>query len=268
MNISLFQQTVNILNVLDHTPAKKFGQNFLIDQNIVEKFTRLAKLQASDTVVEIGPGLGTVSRKILSYDVNLHAVELDKRLFKFLKKEYSSFANFHIINGDAIQYPIANLGHSCSSYKIVASLPYAISSAWFDALLAQENLPSSVAIIIQLDTANRFLAKHGTKSFGPISIFIQSAFFKTGVHKISRSSFYPVPKVDSVMLFLERKPDAFIFSKKSKQLIHQIFTNRRKQIGTIIKDHNLDIQSWLISNNIAPITRPEQIPLSAWPNLL
>lgn len=254
MNISLLQQTLGKLKLLGHTPTKRFGQNFLIDQNVVEKFVRLADIHDGDTVAEVGPGLGTVSDEILSYGAKLHAIELDKRLFNFLCEKYSKQPKFHIMNGDAVEYPIADLDNhlfnknvaneddflsknspSSVQYKIVASLPYSISSAWFDALLDRPILPVSVSVIIQIDAANQFLAASGTKSFCPTSIFIQSAFSKIAMHKIARGAFYPVPGVDSVMLFLKKKQDGIIFDMQAKQLVRSIFQTRRKQITTIFQ---------------------------------
>ncbi len=267
MSTSLFQATINNLKSLNHTPTKKFGQNFLIDKNIVEKFVRSSELSANDIVVEIGPGLGTVSEEILSYNVNLHAIELDGRLFHFLQTKYDKHPNFHIMSADAVLYPIADLDTECSSYKVVASLPYAISSAWFDAILSLKHLPSTISVIIQLDAANRFLAKHNTKLFCPLSIFLQSAFTKAAMFKISKNSFYPIPKVDSVILFLKRKPDIFIFSEQAKTIIRTLFNTRRKQISTIVKEQNLNIDQWLERNNIPPHFRPEQIDLLTWQKL-
>lgn len=261
---SLFQKTLKTLKTIAHTPTKKFGQNFLIDQNVVEKFVRLANLHENDNIVEIGPGVGTVSEEILSYKTNLYAIELDNRLFRFLSEKYSQNKHYNLTHGDAVKFPIAGFKNTEGRYKIVASLPYAISSSWFESILSCGQLPESISVIIQLDAANRFLAEHNTKSFGPISIFIQSAFSKIEMHKIAKNSFYPIPKVDSVMLFFKQKTGPFIFSKQNKDIIRLIFTNRRKQISKIAKEQGLDIQPWLQRNNILPCSRSEQIPLSVW----
>ncbi|MDR1255586.1 MAG: 16S rRNA (adenine(1518)-N(6)/adenine(1519)-N(6))-dimethyltransferase RsmA [Puniceicoccales bacterium] len=263
---SLFKYTVDTLAALGHRPTKKFGQNFLVDGNVVEKFVRSAGVKRGDRVVEIGPGLGTVSAEILKCGAELFAIELDRRLFGFLEKSFGGNENFFPMNGDAVKFPIAALDSSCEDYKIVASLPYSISSAWLDALLQCENLPLSVALIVQLDAANRFLAQQGTKSFGPASIFLQSAYVKVAMCRIGRNSFHPVPAVDSTMLFLKRKERPFLFPQATRQIIRKIFTHRRKQISKIAAGHGILLDPWLGENGLPSTVRPEQIPIGAWQN--
>jgi 16S rRNA (adenine1518-N6/adenine1519-N6)-dimethyltransferase len=250
-------------------PVKKFGQNFLVDRNVVEKFVRLAVLEAGDNVVEIGPGLAMVSDEILKYGTKLSAIELDSRLFNFLAAKYERNRNVSIMKGNAVKFPIATLDKSNTkfqNYKIVSNLPYAISSAWFEALLRCYNLPESISIIIQLDTAERFLAQSGTKLFGPISIFLQSAYTKIAAHKISKNSFYPPPSVDSIMLFLAKREHPVTFSLEVRKTIRRIFTNRRKQIAKISNELEVNMEDWLKRNKISPNTRPEQIGIEAWQN--
>jgi 16S rRNA (adenine1518-N6/adenine1519-N6)-dimethyltransferase len=247
-----------------HRPIKKFGQNFLVDANVVEKFVRSAELNEGDSVVEIGPGLATVSREILKYGVKLFAIELDGKLFRFLSETCGGDKNFNLMRGDAVKFPVAALDRACTNYKIVASLPYAISSPWLESLLECEHLPQSISLIIQLDAANRFLAPHGTKSFGPMSIFLQSAYERAAACKISRNSFHPIPGVDSTMLFLVKKAAPFLFSLEIRRKIREIFTNRRKQVEKISRERGFAIGPWLDKNKISPRTRPEQIPLEAW----
>jgi 16S rRNA (adenine1518-N6/adenine1519-N6)-dimethyltransferase len=168
------------------------------------------------------------------------------------------------MRGDAVEFPIAALDQTCANYKIVASLPYAISSPWLESLLECAHLPQSISLVIQLDAANRFLAPHGTKSFGPMSIFLQSAYRKVAAHKISRNSFYPIPGVDSTMIFLAKKEVPFLFSQETKRKIRDIFTNRRKQIGKAAREHGLGVEPWLGRNKILPSARPEQISIEVW----
>ncbi|MDR0595452.1 MAG: 16S rRNA (adenine(1518)-N(6)/adenine(1519)-N(6))-dimethyltransferase RsmA [Puniceicoccales bacterium] len=264
--VSLFKYTVDTLTALGCRPTKKFGQNFLIDKNLVKKFVHSTDLGLGDNVVEIGPGLGTVSEEILKHGTKLFAVELDRRLFGFLKEKYGANENFNLMHGDAVKFPIAALSGKCKDYKVVASLPYAISSPWIEALLRCENLPKSLALIIQLDAANRFLARHGTKSFGPISIFLQSTYVKISMCNIARNSFHPAPAVDSVMLFLARKEKPYLFLPETRQVIRKIFGTRRKQISRIANECGFGFGAWLKANEISPSARPEQIPLDAWQN--
>jgi 16S rRNA (adenine1518-N6/adenine1519-N6)-dimethyltransferase len=267
MGLSLFKRTIDALAAMHHKPTKKLGQNFLVDENVVEKFVRIAGLATGDSVVEIGPGLGAISTEILKYGAKLFAIELDSKLFEFLSAYLEGNGNFSPMSGDAVAFPAASLPTGCRDYKIVANLPYAISSPWFDAILCRENLPESIAVIVQLDAANRFLAQHGTKAFGPMAIFLQSAYDKTAMRRISRNSFHPSPDVDSAMLFLTRRECPFVFPQRTRQIIREIFTNRRKQIAKISAEHGLDLVDWLARNGIAPRARPEQIAIKFWQDI-
>ena len=123
---------------LDTSPKKKLGQNFLIDGNIVDKSIQLADLPESGNVVEIGPGLGTLTRKLLESGQTVHAVELDQRLADNLENtetEAISSQQLTITRGDAVKLPLGSLPESVNQYAIVANLPYAISSAWLESVL-------------------------------------------------------------------------------------------------------------------------------------
>jgi 16S rRNA (adenine1518-N6/adenine1519-N6)-dimethyltransferase len=264
MGQSIFQYTVSALAAMGHRPTKKLGQNFRVDMNVVEKFVRYAGLEKGDSVVEIGPGLATVPREMLRYGANLFAIDLDGRLFQFLWDTYGGDKNFNLMRGDAVEFPTAALDKTYTNCKIVASLPYAISSPWFESLLECAHLPQSISLIMQLDAANRFLASHVTKSFGPMSIFLQSAYRKVAAHKISRNSFYPIPGVDSTMIFLAKKEAPFLFSREAKRKIRDIFTNRCKQIGKSSREYGFNVEFWLDKNKILSSARPEQIPIEAW----
>ena len=268
---SILQNTLSLLEELGHTPQKKLGQNFLIDENVVQKFLKLADAKTGDTVVEVGPGLAVLTQNLLEIGVDLFAVEYDKRLSAHLANRFFGIRNFHLLTGDAVDFPTAGLNKDCTDDKIISSLPYSISSPWFDNVLKLQNLPTSIALVIQLETADRFCAKLNTKAYCPMSIFLQSAYDKTNFQPISEKSFFPIPDVESAMVFFQKKPDAFVFSKSQKNIIRQLFTHRRKQIGGMIKRMEVPaLSDWMIAQNIDPMARPAQISIETWqtiPNL-
>ena len=141
-------QTLELLKRLEHAPVKKLGQNFLVDSNIVRKSLELADVRSGDDVVEVGPGLGTLSGALLQAGAKVHAVELDKTLHAFLKEHFAQVKEFSIINADAIDYPLANLPKDVTEFKIVANLPYAISTPWLDKVLSGR-LPSRMSLMLQ-----------------------------------------------------------------------------------------------------------------------
>lgn len=267
-------QTYQILQDLGHQPKKKLGQNFLIDKNIVKKSLSLANVKADDVIVEIGPGLGTLSSALLEEGVILYAIEKDKTLYHYLSetlvKQFPS--TLHLLNNDAIDDPLAGLpAESIPSFKIIANLPYAIATPWLDAVLSGP-LPLSMTLMLQKEAADRFCASPGSKSFGAISIFLNSAFKKSAEHKVSRHCFYPEPNVDSTLLYLERIENPFIFQSQSREVIRMLFTQRRKQIGSLAKQlKNIpDLSDWLEfmkSKDISITSRAEDISIEVWQEL-
>lgn len=265
------EKTYQILEALGHQPKKKLGQNFLIDKNIVNKSLSLAHVLNTDIIVEIGPGLGTLTRTLLENASDVYAIEKDHTLYNYLKNnllpEYPD--KLHLMKGDALEYPTANLPTKHQAFfKIIANLPYAISTSWLDGVLSGP-LPQSMTLMLQKEAADRFIAKPGTKTMGPISIFLNSAYEPKDSHRVSRRCFYPEPKIDSILLHLQEKDHPYIFQKKTKDLIRQFFTQRRKQIQALCKSKTstnslVDWLNYLDQESISQKSRPEVIPLSAW----
>ena len=266
-------QTLNLLQELDFRPKKSLGQNFLIDPNIVRKSLAMAELHPRDVVVEIGPGLGTLTRTLLKKSHRVYAVEYDRYLCDFLQKNYGEEpkGRFHLLRGDAVEFPVAGKPAS-EEYKVVANLPYAISTPWMDAILGQEPLPSRMVLLLQRETAERFLAKIGTKAMGPMAIFLQSAYDMKEMHPVSRKCFFPEPSVDSALLSMDRKKNPVLFSKEEKSNIRHFFTERRKQMKHLISKHlePTAAHAWLTclhNGGISDTARPEAVPIVMWQQL-
>lgn len=279
------RETRALLATLGSTPSKHLGQNFLIDKNIVWKSVALAEVQEGDNVIEIGPGLGTLTRALLAKGCHVFAVEFDRQLYTFLKNFASSIETLNgngetrsqlsIMHGDAVQFPLA--GFSCfdETFKVVANLPYNISTPWVDALLSQVNesffcaphlkhgasvdkgpnqsgtcatesakisvdalasrLPTSLTLMLQKEAARRFTAPPGTKTYSEISIRLSAAYECRQVVPVARTSFMPAPNVDSVILHLVRKETPQFFSSQMQYLMRDVFTQRRKQMLSVLK---------------------------------
>ena len=269
----MFKQTCTLLNKLNHSPDKKLGQNFLVDGNIVRKSVEMAEVQAGDNIVEIGPGLGVLTRALLETGAYVWAVERDRTLAEYLRKELlPDFPHLHLIEGDCLKHPRADLpeNRTQSSFAVVANLPYAISTPWVDTILSGP-LPKRMTLMLQKEAADRYCASHGTKAFGAISIFLQSAYRVHSRHFVSANCFYPAPKVDSVLLCLERHENPTRFPIAVCNWIRQVFTQRRKQLGSLCKGNaNLDVQNWfeqLVASGIKPTIRPEDLPMENWQKL-
>lgn len=267
-------ETTALLDKLDHLPKKKLGQNFLIDGNIVDKSIQLADLPPSGNVVEIGPGLGTLTRKLLESGQTVHAVELDQRLADNLENtETEAIKNKQLIitKGDAVKHPLGSLPETTDQYAIVANLPYAISSAWLESVLNTGRLPIRMVLMMQKEAVERIWANPGTKEYHALSIFISNAYEFTEKHQVSRKCFYPSPAVDSMLIRMDLSENYFLFPKIVRVLIRKIFTQRRKQLGSLAKKEDPVIGQiifeWLDSINQPYSSRPEQISAEQWKRL-
>jgi 16S rRNA (adenine1518-N6/adenine1519-N6)-dimethyltransferase len=302
-------ETRSLLAQLDHHPKRFLGQNFLVDGNIVRKSLELAEITTGDRVVEIGPGLGTLTSALLEAGAEVWAVEKDRTLYSHLTATLLPRfpERLHLVEGDAVELPLAGLDEvmplpsqltgenggaapsprldasravgaphlqansSRLDFKIVANLPYAIATPWLDAVLSGP-LPERMVLMLQQEAAQRYVAKHGSKAFGAISVFLQSAFNVAPGHKVEANCFHPRPDVDSYLLHLVRKTDPFIFPASIKELIRSIFQQRRKQIGGLLRerlpDHGKDWLAFLAGAGFSAQTRPEDIPLELWRGLV
>ena len=312
-----------LLLQLAHFPNKKLGQNFLVDGNIVRKSIELAAIGTGSSVVEIGPGLGTLTRAILNTGADVWAVERDATLAEYIRTQLlpelpllgehttanqneprrppyrqaqgskqadtplfetpqrglsacgrpnQDEAHLQLIEGDCLDHPLAGLPAKRASdgFKIVANLPYAVCTPWMEVVLAGE-LPERMVLMLQKEAAERYAATHGRKTFGAISIFLQSAFEVHSKHSVAAQCFHPAPKVDSILLRLDRRPDAIRFSPAARDCIRRIFTQRRKQLGALCKrDPEAQAAAWfdqLIAKGISPTIRPEELPIEHWQDL-
>jgi len=265
-------ETRDLLARLSHMPRKWLGQNFLIDGNIVRKSLELGEVKAGDTVLEIGPGLGTLSRTLLSAGVHLHAVEADRTMVHHLRESLLPRwpQNFFLIEGDAVDLPLADLKNPAEgSFKVIANLPYAISTPWMDAICTGPH-PAMMVLMLQREAAERLTADVGTKHWSAVTAQVDLAFEKIRIHPVPSQSFSPPPKVDSCLLVLKRRSDAQRFSPRAREVARALFTQRRKQVGSSAKKlfpGAADVTAWLASLSnygLTSLARPEAIPAKAW----
>jgi 16S rRNA (adenine1518-N6/adenine1519-N6)-dimethyltransferase len=265
--------TRDLLAKLGHQPKRFLGQNFLVDGNIVRKSLELAQVAPGDTVVEIGPGLGTLTAALLEAGANVWAVEKDRTLHAHLSETLVPRfpKTFHLTEGDAIELPLAKLpAAQAADFKIVANLPYAISTPWLDAVLSGP-LPARLVLMLQLEAAQRYAAAPGTKQFSAISIALQSAYEIAPGHTVAAACFFPRPDVDSHLLHLVRRPAPFVFAPETKALMRACFQQRRKQLGALLRDRLPDGgAAWfelLAAAGLGLRSRPEEVPAALWQRL-
>ena len=205
------------------TPRKELGQHFLVDENILGVIGRLARLDPADVVLEIGPGLGVLTRYLASRVALVHAVEIDRSLVRHLPK----LPNVRVEIGDALRLDLAALDPPPG--KLVANLPYNVATPIVVESL--DGLPSvgSWCVMVQREVGDRFFASPRTKAYGAVSVLVQLATERTGFHPVARTVFRPRPNVDSALVAFRRRelPERF---RSVKRVVEAAFAHRRKTL--------------------------------------
>jgi 16S rRNA (adenine1518-N6/adenine1519-N6)-dimethyltransferase len=213
-------------------PKKALGQHFLVDGNILGVIGRLAELDPSDVVLEIGPGLGVLTAYLADRVTRVYAVELDRSLEPRLAERLGGAANVEIHYGDALAL---NLGVVApGARKLVANLPYGVATP-----IVVESLDGLPAIerwcvMVQREVADRFFAHPSTKAYGAVSVLVQLAAERTGFHPVSRTVFRPRPNVDSALVAFRRTelPSAY---REVKATVEAAFAHRRKTVANSLE---------------------------------
>jgi len=207
-------------------PKKQLGQHFLADENILGVIGRLAELAPDDVVLEIGPGLGVLTRYLAERVRHVHAVELDRSLAPHLR-ELEERPNVQLHWGDALALDLAALDPPVT--KLVANLPYNVATPIVAESLT--GLPGLElwCVMVQREVADRFFAEPSTKAYGAVSVLVQLATRRTGFHPVSRTVFRPPPNVDSALVAFRRVPlpDRF---ERIKAVVEASFAHRRKTL--------------------------------------
>lgn len=261
--------TRELLTRLGHGPRRWLGQNFLVDPNIVRKSLELGEVAPGDRVVEVGPGLGTLTGALLAAGAEVWAVEKDADLAGHLRATLGSNPAFHLTEGDAVDLPLAGLPRPEDDFKVVANLPYAISSPWMEAVCRGPH-PSLMVLMLQREAADRLTAEVGTGHWSALTIQVDLSFERIALHPVPPRCFHPAPRVDSCLLVLRRRPQARRLSPKARDVARTLFTQRRKQVGSSARrlfPDDPQVSAWLgglSRHGLDTTARPEDIPSAAW----
>jgi 16S rRNA (adenine1518-N6/adenine1519-N6)-dimethyltransferase len=204
-------------------PKKELGQHFLVDENILGVVGRLAELEPDDVVLEIGPGLGILTRHLADRVALVHAVEIDRSLEPHL----AGIPNVRLEFGDALQLDLADL--EPPPRKLVSNLPYNVATPIVVESLVGLPALERWCVMVQREVADRFFASPGKKAYGGVSVLVQLAAERTGFHPVSRTVFRPPPKVDSALVAFRRTPLPERFPRV-KRVVEASFAHRRKTL--------------------------------------
>jgi 16S rRNA (adenine1518-N6/adenine1519-N6)-dimethyltransferase len=214
---------------------KSLGQNFLKDPHYLRKIAEAARVGPEDLVLEIGPGLGHMTRMLLERAKKVLAIEIDDRLIPHLQQEFSAANNFELLHADALEYDYASLK---GKWKVVANLPYYISTPIIQKLIAHRAQFSTLTLMLQKEVAERIAAPPGGKEYGFLSVLVQYHAIPRLEFKVPPGAFTPQPEVDSVVLTLTMRDAPAVVVKDEEFFIRVIkaaFSQRRKTLRNALK---------------------------------
>lgn len=228
-------------------PKKSMGQNFLIDENIVRKIARIADIKKTDVVVEIGPGTGVLTKELALYAKKVIAIEKDEKLARNL-----NIKNVEVITGDAL----IKIHEIKGKYKVVANIPYYLTSFLIRTLLELKNKPKDIVLLIQKEVAKRICSKENSILSLSVKYYAKAEI----IDYVSRNCFFPKPKVDSAIIKItpnKRKTNDPLF-----KLIKKGFSHPRKTLINNLKQEK--IQEFLINRGLSLKVRPEELDIEDW----
>lgn len=260
------QVTNHILQRFKLRADKKLGQNFLIDENIVRNIVAAAELSDKDTVLEVGPGIGTLTQGLAESGASVVAVELDKRLLPVLDTTLEGYDNVRIVNGDILQVDIMQTV-GVDEFKVCANLPYYITTPIIFALLEKRLPMERLVAMVQKEVAERMAAKPGGKDYGALSVAIQYYTEPEIAFIVPPSSFIPAPSVDSAVIVCKRreKPPVEVCDEALFfRVVKAAFSLRRKMLNNSLKNMGIkgeQVAKWLELAGVDGKRRAETLSL-------
>lgn len=275
--MDLTQKIKEICKLLEIVPSRSKGQNFLVNEKIYDRIVKAADLNSNNSVLEIGPGLGFLTMKLAATAKKVLAVELDDNLARYLQMgiDAADLSNIEIINEDILKFNLASYidKEFDKNYKIVANLPYNITSIFLRQIFSLNNRPELMVLMLQKEVAERIAAKPGEMSI--LAISVQYYADIEVIKEVKASDFWPAPKVDSAIISFKIKAKNYLDhdynpqeDKKFFRLVKFGFSAKRKMLknnlagGFKIKADL--VEKILLKNNLNPKIRAEDLSLEDW----
>jgi 16S rRNA (adenine1518-N6/adenine1519-N6)-dimethyltransferase len=263
---TLYEEVRSAFKDSEFRPSKRWGQNFLIDHNIIESILRLVELSPEDQIIEIGPGLGFLTRRLLETASKVWAVEVDAFLVDWLKRSaVGGHPRLQLIHDDILKVQLDEIWPA-HKVKLVANLPYSISTPVLFRLFDWRHHFSSLVLMMQKEVADRIASGPGTKAYGTLSVWSQIHGRIVERVPVSPAAFYPRPGVRSTILKIELYPELLISVNELpllRGLVRSAFGQRRKTLGnalsTWLKQGRNDIESFLRAEGVDPRRRGETL---------
>ena len=270
-------KTIEIINKYNFVFQKKFGQNFLIDTHVLDKIIAAANITEEDTILEIGPGIGSMTQYLCEKAGQVISIEIDKMLIPILEDNLKDYDNFTLINADFLKLDIHEIieQYNCKNIKVVANLPYYITTPIIMSLFENHIPLESITVMVQKEVAMRMQAKPSTKDYGALSLAIQYSTTDI-VANVPPNCFMPRPNVGSAVIKLslrDTSPCSVTNEEFMFKLIRAAFNQRRKTLVNALSNASfLDLDKTTIhkaleANNLPPTIRGEALSLEQFASL-
>jgi 16S rRNA (adenine1518-N6/adenine1519-N6)-dimethyltransferase len=260
-----------------HHPSKRFGQNFLTDQRIVQRIVESLGPKSDETIVEIGPGKGALTKSLLEKAGHVVAIEFDRHLIPMLEESFGSAKNFTLVQNDALVADVCEAIRPATQARVVANLPYNIATAILQRLIEQRHCLTEMVLMLQREVVERITAGPGSGERGYLSVFVEAYCQTEKLFDVAPSSFRPAPKIWSSVLRLVVRPQLAVDVQNEKllwQVVSAGFAQRRKTILNNLRNAPSPLQEIVKSHGGASIVlcqaevdlqrRAETLTLEEW----
>lgn len=241
---------------------KSLGQNFLNDVGIVKKIVSIANVEGAD-VLEIGPGQGALTDEIIKYSNKNLIVELDDRLIPYLNRKYENNDKIKILHKDFLETTSDDFNFLSGDIKVVANLPYYITTAIILKIIEKYNNVSEIYVMVQKEVALRYASEYKKKTYGSISVFLQSVMNIKYEFTVGKEFFHPMPKIDSAIISLKKKDSKIDDLNDYSEFLKNCFFQKRKLLANnLSKTYNIDkvvILEFILDMGYERTIRPEEI---------
>ena len=247
---------------------KRFGQNFLHDESIINSIVEAISPEEGQHLVEIGPGRGALTEPLLQRCSKLDVIELDRDLVPLLRRQFSDYKQLQIHEADALRYDYSQLITEQKPLRIIGNLPYNITTPLLFHLLSFADAINDMCFMLQKEVVERICAQPGTKQYGRLSIMIQYQCHTDMLFVVPPEAFDPVPKVESAIIYLQPRKQPLggdVDIRVLSQIVTQAFSQRRKTIANTLK--KLISPEIFLAADIDPTQRPETISVDAFVRL-
>jgi 16S rRNA (adenine1518-N6/adenine1519-N6)-dimethyltransferase len=245
--------------------TKSLGQNFLHDENQLERIVQRAELTPGDRVLEIGPGLGPLTERLLQSGAEVFAIEKDRRLCEILHERFPGEKRLKLVEDDALRY-VKSSSRDWSDWKLVSNLPYSVASPILVELALSRTPPERLVATLQLEVVQRIIAREDDEHYGQLSLFLQLRYEPREWFKIPSACFFPEPAVDSGCIQLVRRKEPLVSPEQVQhfqRVVKLAFSARRKMMAKLLKQHwpAEEIAEAFSKLGISPQARAETISL-------